>query len=222
MSVVAVIPARSGSSLKDKNLLPIAGISLLERALRSALHSGIAMDIVVTSDSAYYLDTLAHIRGFMPHLRPLSASTDTATAQEVIDSIPGLSTYDHLIYLQPTSPFRGPNHVKSAYSLAKSHPGCSVVSVTLLNQYPNKSLQLKNGYLEEVAAEKGMSNSNRASETFFYPNGAIYVLPIGADQKFSFSRDPKLPLYMSRLESIDIDSLEDYELAEAVAGGFQY
>ena len=50
--VVAVIPARGGSKgIPGKNLLPVAGVPLLARAVRAALEAELVDTVVVSTDS---------------------------------------------------------------------------------------------------------------------------------------------------------------------------
>jgi CMP-N,N'-diacetyllegionaminic acid synthase len=216
--VLVLIPARSGSSLRDKNLYEIGRQSLLERAIRGAHESRIASQILVSSDSSRYLDVAKEL-GADVHLRSHEASGDDATAQSVLDEIGKADEFDYLVYLQPTSPLRRPVHIVQCLNLALENPGHGVVSVTSVHQHPRKMLRVDTaGILSSAFAHSGSAYENRQSSTsdLVYPNGAVYVMPSPGFGHFTFGEHPELAYQMTRLDSIDVDTLDDLALAEMV------
>lgn len=209
----AVIPARSGSSLADKNLRQLGGESLLARAVRICLESKIFEQVIVSSDSEGYLD---HVdgKGITLHRRARDAASDSATAQDVVDDLAELVSGTHLFYLQPTSPHRRTSHIQTAAKMVESNPDAHIISVCRLNQHPSKVLLSENEWVKPV--EPGSLHLNRlADSSFWYPNGAIYVLP-RSNGKFSFSTDRYRPFIMNREDSLDIDTEEDFTLGEII------
>lgn len=217
MRTCALIPARQGSSLTDKNVRQFSHTSLLELAVEAALMVKGLDQVFVSSDSQHYLE-IAERAGAKVELRVASAATSTATAQDVIDSTESIREFDRLVYLQPTSPLRKAFHIEQALELSNRHPGLSVVSVTTLKQHPEKILKLdESGQLQEISAIAGASNSNRrTSDNLVYPNGAIYILERNEPYGFSFSQSPKLGYFMGSIDSVDIDSDDDFRLAKVL------
>lgn len=70
-SIVALIPARSGSNrVQGKNIRPLAGHPLLAYSIASALKSGIFSDIIISTDSPLYAEIAGHYGAEAPFLRP--------------------------------------------------------------------------------------------------------------------------------------------------------
>ena len=217
MRTCAVIPARQGSSLVHKNIRQFADSNLLEIAVRVALSVEKIDRVMVSSDSEEYLE-IARRAGAETEMRPPSAATSISTAQDVVDSIDSLLQYERLVYLQPTSPLRTATHISEALDLSDRNPEKAIVSVTRLKQYPEKILSLdEDGFLREASSVSGGSNLNRPKgEKSLYPNGAIYILTQPGSRGFSFLQSRRLPYYMDSIESVDIDSDEDFELAKVL------
>lgn len=211
-SKVALIPARSGSSLLDKNLRSFGGQPLLSRAVRSALEAGIFDEVWVSSDSERYLD-LALQEGASVHLRNHWAATSEATAQDALDDFLEASRFQSVTWLQPTSPLRSPVHIRKAMEVFTQSETCGVMSVTRLKQLPEKTVQLDAAGLIEVSGNPFQNRQGMDLERY-YPNGAIYILPKLLDGKFSFSETRFKPYFMSGLSSWDVDFEEDFELGE--------
>ena len=212
----AVIPARSGSSLADKNIRMLSGKTLLQLAVEEAKKVEAIDQVIVTSDSQKYLDSVSEL-GVQVMLRPAWASTSQATAQDVLDTIVLPSSCNAVVYLQPTSPLRRAFHIESAITLFDANPDCEIVSVVKVRQYPEKMLSKRaDGKLSEALGMSGAANSNRQEfVNLFYPNGAIYILP-RTDSGFAFANQDRIGFLMDYLTSVDIDTEEDLLMAEAL------
>ena len=78
-SVVALIPARSGSErVKDKNIRPLAGHPLLAYAIATARRSGTFDRVVVSTDSETIADVARWYGADVPSLRPAEYATSTS------------------------------------------------------------------------------------------------------------------------------------------------
>ena len=63
MSVIAIIPARSGSKgLKDKNIKPLCGKPMIAYTIEAAINTGLFDEVFVSTDSQEYADS--KIRSF--------------------------------------------------------------------------------------------------------------------------------------------------------------
>ncbi|MGS0466409.1 acylneuraminate cytidylyltransferase family protein [Cobetia marina] len=74
---------RGGSSLKNKNILPVKGIPLLLWGCSAAHRSKYINHYYVSSDDANILDT-AGIAGYKPILRPDELASDTAQSSDAV------------------------------------------------------------------------------------------------------------------------------------------
>lgn len=83
MRVVSLIIGRGGSSLKDKNILPVLGIPLLLWSAAAAVRSRYVTDYYVSSDDAKILETAARA-GYKPIVRPDMLSSATAQSCDAV------------------------------------------------------------------------------------------------------------------------------------------
>ncbi|WP_425828401.1 cytidylyltransferase domain-containing protein [Streptomyces fractus] len=120
--VVAVIPARGGSKgIPGKNLAPVAGVSLVGRAVRVCRDARGVTRVVVSTDCA---DIAAEARRYGAEVvtRPEELATDTATSEsallhalDTIEERHGEAT-DVLLFVQATSPFLARQDVEGVVS----------------------------------------------------------------------------------------------------------
>ena len=224
MRNLAIIPARSGSKgLKDKNIKMLCGKPLMVYSIDAALKSDMFDKVMVSTDSAEYAKIAVEYGADVPFLRSQEASTDNATTwsmvAEVINKYRELNQeFDSVCVLQPTSPMRDARNIMEAYQVFGEKNALSVVSVCAAEHSPlwmnvlpaDDSLK---GFLDgNVFAKGGRQNLG----TYYRLNGAIYICKV--DKKKCFEEllygEQSFAYKMDRKESIDIDNIEDFELAE--------
>lgn len=220
--VVALIPARAGSKgIPHKNLRLFNGKPLVHHTLSAALNCDLIDEIILSSDSEDILN-IGRQMGIKTHLRSRLAADDDSTASQVIldllsNGSKSLYSGDaYIVYLQPTSPLRGSDHISAAFELMNQKESDGCVSVILAQKSPFKSYILDSrGRLNSLFDEE-KTNANRQSlpETF-YPNGAIYIFLVSDFlKKESFPTNGAIPFIMSLEDSIDIDTEQDLLIAE--------
>lgn len=120
--------------------------------------------------------------------------------------------------LLPTAPLRTAAHIDKAYELFVSSQADTVISVKEAESPPNWYMTCSaDGRIRNAGFAAAISPvSNRQKyDRYYIPNGAIYILDYDLlKEKRTYYTDNTLPYIMSRLESIDIDSIEDFEYAE--------
>lgn len=127
MSLIAIIPARSGSkSIKDKNIKLLGGKPLLAWSIETSLKCGLRT--IVSTDSEQYAQ-IARQYGAEVKMRPASLAKDNTSMYETLRSeVP--KDADIVVLLQPTNPLRKSVHIKSAISYFQENPNYdSVISV---------------------------------------------------------------------------------------------
>lgn len=83
MNVAALMIGRGGSSLKDKNILPVLGVPLLHWAAGAARRSRHIQRFYVSSDCPRILETAAQA-GYRPIRRPAELATATAQSSDAV------------------------------------------------------------------------------------------------------------------------------------------
>jgi CMP-N,N'-diacetyllegionaminic acid synthase len=141
-SVVALIPARSGSQrVPDKNVRPLAGHPLLAYAVASARQSGIFDRVVCSTDSGKIAEVAQRYGADVPFLRPSALATSTSPDIEWITHALGQlgEHYDLFAIVRATNPFRGPHVLRRGLERLVATPEAdSIRAVELVKQHPGK------------------------------------------------------------------------------------
>jgi CMP-N,N'-diacetyllegionaminic acid synthase len=141
-SVVALIPARSGSErVRDKNIRPLAGHPLLAYAIASARQSGLFDRVVCSTDSGKIAEVAQRYGADVPFLRP--ANLATATSPDILWITHALEQldehYDLFAIVRATNPFRGPDVLQRGLEQLLATPEAdSIRAVELVKQHPGK------------------------------------------------------------------------------------
>ena len=219
MKILGFIPARKGSKgLPGKNKRDMLGKPLIARAIEEALKSNL-YDIVVSSDDDEILD-IARQYGVKVIKRPDELSDDLAPSLPVlVHAVNALDeNYDAVMTLQVTSPFRTVKHINETINIfSEDKEADSLISVTKVpHKFTGSSVMLIDGkYIKSINPEN-LVLRRQEKETFWARNGAaIYITRIDKIEEYIFG-GKIIPYEMSKLESIDIDDIEDWQMAEAI------
>lgn len=146
MTVLAIVPARSGSkSVPDKNVASFRGRPLLAHSVAHGLAARNVDRVLVSTDSPRYQEIALAAGAEAPFLRPAHLAGDLSTdletfahALEWLDRHEGYRP-DVCVQLRPTSPTRRVADVEAAVDmLLRDATADSVRSVTIASQTPYK------------------------------------------------------------------------------------
>ena len=216
MKILGIIPARGGSkSIPKKNLRLLNGKPLISYTIVPALNS--KLDKVVVSTESQDIANISKRYEVEVVMRPKNLSLDSTPTLPVLqDVISKLNEkFDAVMTLQPTSPLRTLSDINNSIRLFNSDGSAnSLVSVVRLSHqyHPQKLMKLDGKYLKE-----GTELIRRQeTENFYARNGAaIYMTKIKNLDEYIIG-GKILPYLMSKIKSIDIDDLEDWELVEKI------
>jgi CMP-N-acetylneuraminic acid synthetase len=112
----AFIPARSGSSLKDKNIRKLNGKPLIYYSIKTAFQSKCFTKVIFSSDSDKYIDIALKINKKLEiHKRNAKISSATASEYSVFEDYINNNNKVLPLYfahLRPTNPIRNINTIK--------------------------------------------------------------------------------------------------------------
>lgn len=220
---IAIIPARSGSrGVPDKNMRPILGETLLARAVRCALETGLFARIFVSTDSERYAAEAARLGIETPWLRPAELASDTALVADAIrHTIEEFArrgeTFDTLALLEPSSPLRTPEIVRDTVAAAEAEGWDAAFT---LSEVPRHYHALKQSRLDESGAAhfvmaEARPNVNRQS---LYPtyirNGLAYAVRVPAFLDTHSVHGTRAKGLVVEEPVVSIDTEEDFALAE--------
>lgn len=209
MTVVALIPARSGSKrLPQKNILPLAGRPLIVHTCVTARASGVLAAAYINTDSPEIAAIAAEAGVPCPVLRPAHlAADDTPTRESNLFLLDHLAQrgerYDAVMVLQPTSPLRAPEDIAEAWRLFLDNEPCEVVSVTPVSPESWTGHVRADGQLERGVCD----------EPLVRLNGAIYV-HTWDDYVAGREARKTMAYVMPARRSVDVDTSEDLAYAE--------
>ncbi|HAS47569.1 MAG TPA: acylneuraminate cytidylyltransferase family protein [Microscillaceae bacterium] len=222
MKVLFVIPARGGSKgVPGKNIKKLAGKPLIGYSIDYARQFASDEFICVTSDDDEIIRTTEEYGLAVPFKRPAQLATDTAGSYEVILHALAFyeaqgATFDCVVLLQPTSPFRLKSQLEEAMQLyTSSLDMVASVQETKSNPYYLLFEETNEGYLN--ISKPGHRATRRQDVPKVYEfNGNLYLInPSSLKSHQGFGEFSKIKKYvMSELYSVDIDTLMDWDYAE--------
>jgi CMP-N-acetylneuraminic acid synthetase len=183
---LAIVPARGGSKgLPGKNLAPVAGESLLARAVRCARETGIFDTILVSTDDPAIAEEGRRAGAQVPFLRSPHLASDQAAVidavREALGKLP--ARFDTVALLEPTSPLRTPEIVRQTVMAAESEGADAALTLSRAptRYHPLKHFRLAADGKVRFAAEEGARVVNRQElEPTFLRNGMCYAVRISA------------------------------------------
>jgi N-acylneuraminate cytidylyltransferase len=217
--MLVVIPARGGSKgVPGKNIKLLGGKPLIHYTVEAAREIFDDDDIIVSTDSLAIKNSVEKTGLKVPFLRPEALATDNAGTHEVLlHAIEFMEKKriinETLILLQPTSPFRTPEHIKEAFKLYDKELDM-VVSVKETQSNPYYVLKEENeeGFLE--TSKSGDFKTRQECPKVWELNGAIYIINVASLKKKTIGEFKKVRKYvMDERSSHDIDTTFDWEFA---------
>ena len=211
MSVIAVVPARSGSkSIKNKNTLDLCGHPLLAYSIRAALSSERISDVFLSTDSEEYAELGRHYGAKVPFIRPSQLATDVSTDYEWVNHFLCwyLRSNNHLprllVHLRPTTPLREPTLIDGAID-------------TLMAQTAYKCFEIRSDFLVTAfQREHNLDAANMSRHAYpqtFIPNGYVDILDPTFVQENKRIHGERVLSYRTP-QVADIDTVEDLEFLE--------
>ncbi len=222
---IFIIPARKGSKgLTGKNVKVLGNKPLISYSIEFAKLVCTEDDtICVTTDDEEVIKIANELGVSTPFLRPDDLSSDSANTYQVINHAIEFykslgKTFDIIVLLQPTSPFRLMTDFVEMEKLYFSRNPDMVVSVNISKESPYFTLfeEDTNGFLNKFIDYKSSNYKQRQDCPPVYTyNGSIYMINCKSFlEKGNFDFEHKLKYVMPDSRSIDIDTQADWVLAE--------
>ena len=214
---VAILAARGGSKgLPGKNVRVLGGLPLVAWSVRAALASAAFDRVVLSTDDDAIAAAGRDAGAEVPFRRPDELASDSAGSLDVVrHAVDALDLPDTaaVALLQPTSPFRSANHIVEAAGLWRAGP---VVSMRHGKPVSWSFEVGDDGYLTPAVPDQ-IAHRRQAGPQILMPNGGIYMTSAGNVRAGRpFIGDATRPYVMGEIDSLDIDTHEDFELAEAI------
>jgi CMP-N,N'-diacetyllegionaminic acid synthase len=197
MNILGVIPARAGSKgIKNKNIYPICGKPLIEWTIEEIMCSSLDNYVVTTDDRRTFITYTNAL------LRPSHLARDDS---HIIDELrrilyrPVCREVDAIMLLQPTSPLRTAEDIDNCIKLFKESDANSLYS----------------GYYIGIKHKDSVYDKH-TSPKHFQRNGAIFITKRELIEQGKLWDDTVIEYEMPLSRSIDIDTMDDMMIAEAL------
>lgn len=222
--MIAIIPARGGSKgLPGKNIRELNGKPLIAYTIEAAVKAQKIDKVIVSTDDSKIAEVAKEYGAEVPFLRPDSLATDTSQAVDVyLHAVEYLmqesnKRIDKFMVLLPTAPLRTEVHINEALELFEKEEAETLISMkeaeTPVTWYHKKfqDNRVKNAGFGDCDA----INNRQVNSPFYVPNGAIYILDYELlKEKRTYYSDNTIAYIMAAQDSVDIDTLLDFDFAQ--------
>ena len=214
MKILGIIPARGGSKgIPKKNIKFLKDKPLIAYTIEASLASN--LDRVVVSTDCEEIANISKEYGVEVMMRSsLLAENKTPTLPVLQDVVARLDEkFDTVMTLQPTSPLRTIEDINNSIEIFNSDKEAdSLVSVIEVphSYMPEKLMSFNGKYLNgniEVKRRQEVSKMHARN------GAAIYITRTEKLGEYIFGGNI-LPYFMSKVNSFDIDDMEDWEIVE--------
>ena len=222
MKTLSIIPARGGSKeLPDKNILPFCGHPLIAWTIIQSLSSELIGRTIVSTDSSKIQKIAEQYGAEAPFLRPSELSDDIVMPDlalvHAIDFLKGEGyAPDFVVMLQATSPIRLPGTIDRGISLLQKKNFDAVLSVNKNHRFIWRNPELPTANYD--VKNRPRRQDFKPDEIEYFETGSIYVCRTDVLLSGKNRMGGRIGmLQTSKVESLEIDSVEDFELVQVVA-----
>ncbi len=222
MQLLAIIPARGGSKgVPRKNIRTLNGRPLIAYSIEAA-KAAKAVDRVVVSTDDEEIAAISRSLGADVRMRPAVLAADETPTRDVLLHVIaelGEEGYrpDAVLTLQPTSPLRTARHIDEAAALFAADPQAdSLVSCIDVPHIFHPRSVMRNdaaGYLVPFLDEAQPTRRQDKEPVFARNGAAIYITRTERLKDYVFG-GKLVPYMMDADSSVDIDTLDDFAVAE--------
>ncbi len=224
--VLAIIPARGGSKgLPGKNIRPLQGVPLVAWPIKAALNSRYIDSVIVTTDDANIAKIAQEYGADVPFMRPAHLAIDTSPSSEAVIHALDFCTerdgaYDYIVLLEPTSPLTESTDIDRALEMLIEQEGWAIVGASKVgSSHPV--------YCATIGTDQFLKPFNRDSfekpirrqdvDDLYFFEGSLYISDVNKYRETAtFYHERTLPYVVPAWKSLEIDTLLDFLMIEAV------
>jgi pseudaminic acid cytidylyltransferase len=223
MKTVAIISARIGSKrIPNKNIKLFHGKPIIAYSIQAALETKLFDRVIVSTDSHEVEDIARSYGAEVPFIRPPELSDDfTGTSAVIFHALHWLIDHgadiQYVCCIYATAPFINSEYIRTGLELLKNADATSAFSVTTYPYPIYRSLKItESGRLKMIWPHYMDVRSQDLSEAY-HDAGQFYWAKVKKylREKRFISRDA-IPVVLPRHLVLDIDTDEDWQLAEAM------
>ena len=223
--VVGIVPARGGSKgIPHKNIRPLGGKPLIAWTAEAARGAARLTHTILSTDADEIAEAGRQAGLDVPFLRPAELATDTTPTLPVVQhAVRWLEArgerYDAVCLLQPTSPLRSARDIDACIELLDRSGADAAVSIARVPVEYNPHWVYfadASGDLRIATGEPDPIPRRQDLPPAFHRDGSIFVTRRDVLMDRDSLYGTRLVGYESTSASLDLDTLEDWEEAEAI------
>jgi pseudaminic acid cytidylyltransferase len=220
MKCLAIIPARGGSlRIPRKNIKAFCGQPIIAYSIAAALRSGCFSEVMVSTEDDEIAAVAEHYGAKIPFKRSLRTADNYATLVDVIEEVIGdyrkIGVYcEYVCCILATAPFVTSDMLQQSYETLVSRSADAVISVVRFDYPIQRGLKLEDGFIRMMWPENYEKRSQDL-EPVYHDAGLFYWLRAERLLKQKcFYMEKSIPFELSSANVHDIDTLEDWQIAE--------
>lgn len=215
---IAIITARSGSKrIPKKNIKDFCGKPIIAYSIEAAISSELFDEVMVSTDSEEIAEIAKKYGASVPFMRSAETSNDYATTNDVLMEVFNEyekrgQEFDIAVCIYPTAPFVTADKLKRAIDMVEKDGADAVTPVVQFSFPPQRAFIIRDNALEYQYPENASVRSQDL-EAVYHDCGQFYVM-----RPYNILHDVEstmtMPLIMKESEVQDIDTIEDWKIAE--------
>lgn len=223
MKILGVIPARGGSkSVPRKNIKNLGGKPLINYTIESAIEAHALTHVMVSTEDKEIAKVCKEAGAQVPFLRPAELAQDSTPTLPVLRHtleyyLNQGAAFDAVCILQATSPFRPQGMIDACIEKYVQSGADTLISVKKVPDHynPHWVFEEKEKDLYRISTgEKQIIPRRQQLPDTFYRDGMIYLVKSELILQENTLFGAKISAYPTEGESINIDTMEDWHLAE--------
>ncbi len=220
MKRLALITARGGSKrIPRKNIKEFCGKPILAYSIEAALQSGVFDEVMVSTEDEEIAEVAKACGALVPFFRSNKNADDFSTTRDVVLEVIGEyekqgKTFEEICCIYPTAPFLTAENLREAMEKLESTGADSVLPVVRYDFPPQRAVAVREGFVAFLHPEHMLTRSQDL-EPVYHDVGQFYCVNT---RRFMETKllimDKTVPYELSAKQVQDIDTLEDWEMAE--------
>ena len=220
--LLCIIPARGGSKrIPHKNIKNFKGKPIIAYAVDTVKASGIADEIMVSTDDIEIAEVAIQYGATFPFRRSDLTANDTAGVAEVLVEVVEEyrrrgKEFDYVLCVYATNPLLREETLQKAYEIITNNADVESINTLEAYSYPPQRGMIINEQGFAVMNQPEYYSARSQDLPKLYHDSCQFFL----FKTYALLRDKKLytehtyPIVISEMESQDIDTIEDWKLAE--------
>ena len=219
--LLCIIPARGGSKrIPHKNIALFNGEPIISYSIKAVQESGIADEIMVSTDDQAIADIAIKYGAKVPFFRDASTSNDKAGVAAVLVEVVneykkrGME-FDYVLSVYATQPLLKPENLVKAFEQLSTTEGAeSICTVEAYSYPPQRATIIVDGELKQLHPENYYARSQDLQKIYHDCNQFFLFKTYALMRDQKLYTEHTLPFILAESESQDIDTMEDWKLME--------